>query len=70
MNGCDSDLKPHSSVDLYDCYKKTWTVTKESDIRKSRGSPAVVVCTFDNKQELFVLCGLGAVTSVESCELF
>ena len=55
-----------SSVDLYDCYKKTWT--KVSDIRKSRESPAAVVCTFENKKELFVLCGLGANTC-ESCEL-
>ena len=58
----------HSSVDLYDCYKKTWT--KVSDIRKGRWFPAVVVCTFENKQELFVLCGLVVDTSVESCELF
>ena len=62
------DGKPHSSVGLYNCYKKTWT--KVSDIRKSRDSPAVVVCTFENRQELFVLCGCGAATSVESCELF
>ena len=68
MGGRDDDGKPHSSVDLYDCYKKTWT--KVSDIRKSRDSPVVLVCTFENKQELFVLCGWGAATSVESCELF
>ena len=41
--------------------------------RNSRDSPAVVVSTFENKQELFVLgfvlCGGGAGTSVESCEL-
>ena len=66
--GGRDDGKPHSSVDLYDCYKKTWT--KVSDIRKSRQFPAVVVCTFENRQELFVLCGSGALTSVESCELF
>ena len=62
-------LKPHSSVHLYDCYKKTWS--KVSDIRNSRHSPAVVVSTFENKQELFVLCGgsYGAATSVDSCEL-
>ena len=66
--GGRDDGKPHSSVDLYDCYKKTWT--KVSDIRKSRESPAVVVCTIENQQELFVLCGWGADTSVESCELF
>ena len=59
--------KFHSSVHLYDCYKKTWS--KVSDIRKSRYSPAVVVSTFENKQELFVLGGWGAATSVESCEL-
>ena len=60
--------KPHSSVHLYDCYKKTWS--KVSDIRNRRESPAVVVSTFENKQELFVLGGdLGADTSVESCEL-
>ena len=60
---------PHSSVHLYDCYEKTWS--KVSDIRKSRWWPAVVVSTFENKQELFVLGGGGvdAVTSVESCEL-
>ena len=68
VGGRDDDGKSSSSVDLYDCYKKTWT--KVSDIRKSRESPAVVVCTFENKQELFVLCGWGAATSVESCELF
>ena len=68
VGGHDYDGKPHSSVDLYDCYKKTWT--KVSDIRKSRDSPAVVVCTFENKQELFVLCRSDADTSVESCELF
>ena len=67
VGGRDDDGKPNSSVDLYDCYKKTWT--KVSDIRKSREFPAVVVCTFENKQELFVLCGYGATTSVESCEL-
>ena len=60
-------FKFHSSVHLYDCYKKTWS--KVSDIRKSRYSPAVVVSTFENKQELFVLGGWGAATSVESCEL-
>ena len=38
-----------------------------SDIRKSKWRPAVVVNTFENKQELFVLGG-GTVTSVESCE--
>ena len=58
---------PYSSVHLYDCYKKTWC--KMSDIRKSRESPAVVVCIFENKQLLFVLGGWGAETSVESCEL-
>ena len=68
VGGRDDDGKSSSSVDLYDCYKKTWT--KVSDIRKSRESPAVVVCTFESKQELFVLCGWGADTSVESCELF
>ena len=67
VSGSD-DGKLHSSVDLYDCYTKTWT--KVSDIRKSKEFPAVVVCTFEKKQELFVLCGLGADTFVESCELF
>ena len=67
--GGSDGLKPklHSSVHLYDCYKKTWS--KVSDIRKGRGSPAVVVSTFENKQELFVLCGFRTDTSVESCEL-
>ena len=59
--------KLHSSVHLYDCYKKTWS--KVSDIRNSRWRPAVVVSTFENKQELFVLGGIDALTSVESCEL-
>ena len=66
----DDRGKHHSSVHLYDCYKKTWS--KVSDIRTSRQSPAVVVSTFENKQELFVLGGWGvwgAATSVESCEL-
>ena len=61
------DLKQLSSVHLYNCYKKTWS--KVSDIRNSRLYPAVVVSTFENKQELFVLGGIGAGTSVESCEL-
>ena len=66
--GGRDDVKHHSSsVDLYDCYKKTWT--KVSDIRMSRVFPAVVVCTIENKQELFVLCGSGAVIFVESCEV-
>ena len=59
--------KFHSSVHLYDCYKKIWS--NVPDIRNSRYSPAVVVSTFENKQELFVLGGIGAYTSVESCEL-
>ena len=68
VGGRDDVPIPHSSVHLYDCYKKTWS--KVSDIRNSRYSPAVVVSTFVNKQELFVLGGdLGAGTSVESCEL-
>ena len=65
--GGDDGLKRHSSVHLYDCYKKTWS--KVSDIRKSRCTPAVVVSTFENKQELFVLGGRSVGTSVESCEL-
>ena len=66
-------LKHHSSVHLYDFYKKTWS--KVSDTRKGTYWSAVVVSTFENKQELFVLGGYGwdggrgAVTSVESCEL-
>ena len=67
VGGYDDGLKPHSSVHLYDCYKKTWS--KVADIRKSRDSTAVVVSTFENKQELFVLGGVGAYTSVESCEV-
>ena len=68
VGGRSDGHKPHSSVHLYDCYKKTWS--KVSDIRKSRWRPAVVVSTFENKQELFVLGGgYGAETSVESCEL-
>ena len=63
----DGYLKSHSSVHLYDCYKKTWS--KVSDIRNGRHSPAVVLSTFENKQEIFVLGGEGADTSVESCEL-
>ena len=66
--GGHDDHKPHSSVHLYDCYKKTWS--KVSDIRKSRYAPAVLVSAFENKQQLFVLGGgLGAVTSIESCEI-
>ena len=68
VGGIDDDLKPHSSVHFHDCYEKTWS--KVSDIRMSRDSPAVVVSTFENKQELFVLGGGDADTSVESCELF
>ena len=59
--------KVYSSVHLFDCFKKTWY--KVSDIRKGRRLPAVVVSTFENKQELFVLGGYGAGTSVVSCEL-
>ena len=68
-------VKSHSSVHLYDCYKKMWS--KVSDIINSRYWSAVVVSTFENKQEIFVLGGDGgndwnvgwALTSVESCEL-
>ena len=72
VGGYDDDLilKIHSSVHLYDCYKKTWS--KVSDIRNSRWSPAVVVSTFENEQQLFVLGGWGGGgvdRSVESCEL-
>ena len=68
VGGRDDGFKSQSSVHLYDCYKKPWS--KVSDIRNSRDSPAVVVSTFENKQELFVLGGgVGAGTSVESCEL-
>ena len=67
VGGRGDGYKPHSCVHLYDCYKKTWS--KVSDIKNSRHSPAVVVSTFENKQELFVLGGPGASTSVESCEL-
>ena len=68
VGGYDDDgLKLHSSVHLYDCYKKAWP--KVSDIRNSRWHPSVVVSTFENKQELFVLCGGDADTSLESCEL-
>ena len=67
VGGLDDDHKPRSSVYLYDCYK-TWF--KVSEIRESRPYPAVVVSTFENKQELFALCGgISADTSVESCEL-
>ena len=62
MGGRDDDQGKLSSVHLYDCNKKTWS--KLSDIRKSRDSPAVVLSTFENKQELFVLAG----TSVETYE--
>ena len=67
VGGYDDDLKPHSSVHLYDCYKNTWS--KVSDIRKTRWRQTIVVNTFENKQEIFVLGGDGADTSVESCEL-
>ena len=74
VGGYDDGYKPHSSVHLYDGYKKTWS--RMSDIRNSRDSPAVVVSIFENKQELFALGGVGgwgsssvAETSVESCEL-
>ena len=69
VGGGVDGFKPHSSVHLYEFYNKTWL--KVSDIRKGRGFPSVVACTFENKQELFVLGGdgLGADTSVESCEL-
>ena len=66
VGGRGNFLNLHSSVHLYDCYKKTWS--KVSDIRKSRWYPAVVVSTFENQQKLFVLGGYDADTSVESCE--
>ena len=65
--GGENGPNPHSSVYLYDCYKKIWS--KESDIRKGRLRPAVVVSIVENKQRFFVLGGYGADTSVESCEL-
>ena len=65
--GGGDGFKFQSSVHLYDCYKKTWS--KVSNIRESRPYPAVVVSTFENKQELFILGGVSAGTSVESCEL-
>ena len=69
MGGRD-DHKPISSVHVYDCYKKTWS--KVSDMRKSRESPAVAVSTFA-KEQTGTFCtwcslGVGAGTSVESCE--
>ena len=67
MRGHDDDFKPHSSVHLYNCYKKTWC--KMSNIRKGRQLPAVVVSTFENKQEIMVLGVWGAGASVESREL-
>ena len=70
VGGYGDGGKPHSSVHLYDCYKKTWS--NVSDVRNRRRSPAVVVCTFENKQQLFVLGGWSgdpADTFVESCEL-
>ena len=67
VGGRDNDQGKLSSVHLYDCYEKTWS--KVTDIRNSRRWPAVVVSTFENKQELYVLGGVGADTSVESCDL-
>ena len=68
VSGRDDDSQFHSNVHLYDCYKKTWS--KVTDIRKGRRLPAVVVSTFENKQELFILGGgWDAGTSVESSEL-
>ena len=57
----------HSFVYLYNSHKKTWS--KVSKLTKSRPNPGIVISTFGNKQELFVLGGWNAVTSVESCEL-
>ena len=65
VGGRNDKGKYHSSVHLYDYYKKTWS--NVSDIGKGRYSPAVVVSTFENKQELFVLGG--GDESFESCEL-
>ena len=67
VGGGDDGPKRHSSAHLYDFYKKTWS--KVSNIRNRGWWPAVVVCTFENKQKLFVLGSRGADTSVESCEL-
>ena len=67
VGGRKHGFKSCSSVHLYDCYNKTWS--KVSAIRRNRESPAVVVSTFENKQELFVLGGGDANTFAESCEL-
>ena len=42
VGGHDDGVKSHSSVHLYDCYKKTWS--KVSDIRSSRYSPLTPSC--------------------------
>ena len=55
-----------SSIYLYDTHVGHWT--EVSNIKGKRCSPAVV-CTFENKREIFVLGGYGAEKSVESCEL-
>ena len=67
VGGAVDGFKSRSSVHLYDYHKNTWS--KVSGIRKGRGFPAAAASTFENKQELFVLGGCGADTSVESCEL-
>ena len=66
-NGHGVRFKLHSSVHLYDPFKKVWS--KISDLRRSRWCPVIVVSTLVDRQELFVLCGHGADTSIESSEL-
>ena len=73
VGGCDDDdNKFHSSVNLYDDFKKTWI--KVSDTGISREAPAVVFCVFENKQELFVICGgvnaQDSESSVQSCDVY
>ena len=67
MGGCDG-LKLHSSFIYMIVIRRLGL--KCLILERVDSSPAVVVSTFENKQELFVLGGgVGADTSVESCEL-
>ena len=68
VGGRDGDGKQYKSVHMYNSCKRSWI--EVSKIRRSRFYPAVVASVVENKQELFILFGCGAESSVEFCELF
>ena len=65
--GGSEGKKACSSIHLYEYSKNRWI--KVCDSNKSRCHPVVLACNTEDKQELFVICGYGAPSSIESCEL-